>query len=245
MDRFLSQLDYGQTQMLYHAFTVFSIAAAVAFNVSYGRAFGIKKRTSFTVTVSIYVLSYILIYAWQRVDELLWGTGSLSSSRIVLAVPVICAFCARFWKLKPSMACEFIGPSFYIARGVAKYGCIFPGCCHGQYCEWGIYSPAAGARCFPLQPIEATGTLVIAVFAVCYSRRQHYQGNGRTYALSLVLFGIFRYIMEFFNTSERVFLQMTDYSFYAIGMALIGLSALYVLDLYERRKRKLLSISKL
>ena len=41
MDRFLSQLDYGQTQMLYHAFTVFSIAAAVAFNVSYGRAFGI------------------------------------------------------------------------------------------------------------------------------------------------------------------------------------------------------------
>lgn len=228
--------------MLYHAFTVLSIAAAVAFNVSYGRAFGIKKRTSFTVTVSIYVLSYILIYVWQRVDELLWGTGSLSSSRIVLVVPVICALCARFWKLKPSMACEFIGPSFYIARGVAKYGCIFPGCCHGPPCGWGIYSPAAGVRCFPLQPIEATGTLALAVFAVWYSRRQHYQGNGRTYALSLVLFGIFRYIMEFFNTSERVFLQMTDYSFYAIAMVLIGLTTLYIIDLHERWKKGSLSV---
>ena len=239
MDKFLSQLNYGQTQMLYHAFAVLSVAAAVAFNVSYGKSFGIKKRTSFTVTVSIYVLSYILIYAWQRVDELLWGTGSLSSSRIVLVVPAICALCARFWKQKQSMVCEFIGPSFYIARGVAKYGCIFPGCCHGRPCEWGIYSPAAGARCFPLQPIEATGTLALAVW---YSRRQHYQGNGRTYALSLVLFGIFRYIMEFFNTSERIFLQMTDYSFYAIGMVLIGLIALYFLDLHDRQKRKSLSI---
>lgn len=242
MDKFLSQLNYGQTQMLYHAFAVLSVAAAVAFNVSYGKSFGIKKRTSFTVTVSIYVLSYVLIYAWQRVDELLWGTGSLSSSRIVLVVPAICALCARFWKQKQSMVCEFIGPSFYIARGVAKYGCIFPGCCHGRPCEWGIYSPAAGARCFPLQPIEATGTLALAVFAVWYSRRQHYQGNGRTYALSLVLFGIFRYIMEFFNTSERIFLQMTDYSFYAIGMVLIGLIALYFLDLHDRQKRKSLSI---
>ena len=228
--------------MLYHAFAVLSVAAAVAFNVSYGKSFGIKKRTSFTVTVSIYVLSYVLIYAWQRVDELLWGTGSLSSSRIVLVVPAICALCARFWKQKQSMVCEFIGPSFYIARGVAKYGCIFPGCCHGRPCEWGIYSPAAGARCFPLQPIEATGTLALAVFAVWYSRRQHYQGNGRTYALSLVLFGIFRYIMEFFNTSERIFLQMTNYSFYAIGMVLIGLIALYFLDLHDRQKRKSLSI---
>lgn len=242
MDKFLSQLNYGQTQMLYHAFAVLSVAAAVAFNVSYGKSFGIKKRTSFTVTVSIYVLSYVLIYAWQRVDELLWGTGSLSSSRIVLVVPAICALCARFWKQKQSMVCEFIGPSFYIARGVAKYGCIFPGCCHGRPCEWGIYSPAAGARCFPLQPIEATGTLALAVFAVWYSRRQHYQGNGRTYALSLVLFGIFRYIMEFFNTSERIFLQMTNYSFYAIGMVLIGLIALYFLDLHDRQKRKSLSI---
>ena len=242
MDKFLSQLNYGQTQMLYHAFAVLSVAAAVAFNVSYGKSFGIKKRTSFTVTVSIYVLSYVLIYAWQRVDDLLWGTGSLSSSRIVLVVPAICALCARFWKQKQSMVCEFIGPSFYIARGVAKYGCIFPGCCHGRPCEWGIYSPAAGARCFPLQPIEATGTLALAVFAVWYSRRQHYQGNGRTYALSLVLFGIFRYIMEFFNTSERIFLQMTDYSFYAIGMVLIGLIALYFLDLHDRQKRKSLSI---
>lgn len=232
-------------QILYYAFTILSLICAVVFNTFYGRAFQISKRGAFSFTAVIYLLSYVLMYVWMWLEKLLLGKGTLSSSRVVFVVPLLCILCARFWMLKPGMACEFMAPFFYIARGVAKYGCIFPGCCHGQYCEWGIYSPAAGARCFPLQPIEATGTLVIAVFAVCYSRRQHYQGNGRTYALSLVLFGIFRYIMEFFNTSERVFLQMTDYSFYAVGMVLIGLSALYVLDLYERRKRKLLSISKL
>lgn len=236
MDKFLSQLNYGQTQMLYHAFAVLSVAAAVAFNVSYGKSFGIKKRTSFTVTVSIYVLSYVLIYAWQRVDELLWGTGSLSSSRIVLVVPAICALCARFWKQKQSMVCEFIGPSFYIARGVAKYGCIFPGCCHGRPSSWGIYSHAAGTVCFPLQPIEATGTLLIAFFAVWYSRRHGFRAGGKSYALSLVLFGCFRYVMEFFNTSDRVFLQMTEYSFYAIAMVLLGLVGLYLLGRTPQRQ---------
>lgn len=223
-------------QILYYAFTVLSLICAVVFNTFYGKAFHISKRGAFSFTAVIYLLSYVLMYGWMWLEKLLLGEGTLSSSRVVFIVPLLCLLCARFWKIRAADACEFMAPFFYIARGVAKYGCIFPGCCHGRPSSWGIYSHVAGTVCFPLQPIEATGTLLIAFFAVWYSRRHGFRAGGKSYALSLVLFGCFRYVMEFFNTSERVFLQMTEYSFYAIAMVLLGLIGLYLLDRTARRR---------
>ncbi len=96
---------------------------------------------------------------------------------------------------------DIAASSILIAHGFGRVGCLMAGCCHGGITDsWcGIYMPGVGAKVVPIQLYEAL--FLFALFGFLTFRLL----KGRTCNLPLymVLYGVWRFVVEFFRADER------------------------------------------
>ena len=101
----------------------------------------------------------------------------------------------------------YLTPAIPLFHVVGRIGCFLSGCCHGMESEsMGIMHPN-GISYFPVQLVEACGDLIIFII-LCFlknKKKKYYQPLG----IYLVLYGIMRFVLEFFRGDEvRGFLGM-------------------------------------
>lgn len=103
---------------------------------------------------------------------------------------------------------DIVMPSIAINQAMGRIGCYFAGCCYGRetHSKLGVIFPAnsmapTGVRVLPTQLFSAAGDILIAGILLAYARRSRYKGN--TGALYLVLYGVGRFLIEFFRNDER------------------------------------------
>lgn len=229
-------MTIGEKINLYITFYVLGFLTIFVFNTFYGKNFGIKKGKALLTTV----LAYALIFAWAFVlawvESLFTDWGHHNAVRVYIWMPALLFVLSKPLSTGWKKLCDFIAPSACIVYGIARLGCLFPGCCYGvpvEWGAWGIYSQAAQGIVFPVQFCEAVTALVLAGIAMYMNKKKKYVADSKTYFIMLIPYGLSRFIWEFFADNEKVFLNISSLALHALLMSVVGVAMLIILHRKE------------
>ena len=94
---------------------------------------------------------------------------------------------------------DLVAPSLALGYFFGRIGCYLNGCCYGGYCPepLGVHFPGIAGTVHPTQLYSAAaGLFIFALLAAMEKRRQF---GGQIIALFAVLYGVYRFIVEFFR----------------------------------------------
>ena len=221
---------------LYRACYVLGFVAIFVFNTIYAKKYTIKPLKALVFTV----VSYVLIFMWSYIlawvmNGFQWGHHN--AIRVYIWMPLVLLLTSKLFHVDFKKSLEFIVPSTCIVYGIARIGCIFPGCCYGHFAKWGMYSAQAMYHCFPVQLCEAITALLIAVLIIHLAKRKAYSFEVcDLYPLMLILYGGTRFLWEFAANNEKVIGNISELALWALATFIIGCVWLTVV-LIKKRKR--------
>lgn len=224
----------GEKINLYVSFYILGFLTIFVFNTFYGKKFNIRKPKALLLTV----LSYLLIFAWAYIlswlESLFSDWGHHNAVRVYIWMPLLLFVLSKPFSVDWRKAVDFIAPSACIVYGIARLGCLFPGCCYGVPCEWGIYSSNADAMVFPVQLCEALTSLALAGLALYLNKKKKYVADSKSYFIMLIPYGLSRFGWEFLADNEKVFMNISSLALHALLMSVVGIVMLIILN----KKRK-------
>ena len=130
-----------------------------------------------------------------------------------------------FWSWADAFA-----PGIAAGQAVGRIGCLMAGCCYGEICSlpWAItftdpntLAPAG----IPLHPTQIYHSLAgIVTFLLLVAFRNKTRISGHLFAMLLVVYGIFRFTIEFFRGDDRGFIWLLSTTQYlSLGIILLGI----------------------
>ena len=135
---------------------------------------------------------------------------------------------------------DYFIPALVIGHAFGRIGCLFAGCCYGMECETpiSIVFPAgsaapAGVPLLPTQIMESAFLFLLCAFLVWRLTKK--KPFGTISGWYMVLYGAWRFTIEFFRNDERGFVgalstsQFISIFIFAFGIALLLLVKLGVL----------------
>ncbi|MDE7325319.1 MAG: prolipoprotein diacylglyceryl transferase [Lachnospiraceae bacterium] len=146
---------------------------------------------------------------------------------------------AGFWycrKKKVSFLKYFdlVMPAVALAQGLGRLGCFFAGCCYGRQTDawYGItfhnskFAPN-NVKLVPTQLISSAGDFVICGILLFYASKN--PRDGRVASAYLMLYGIGRFIVEFWRNDYRGSIGwMSTSQIISVGIVAVGI-LLYIL----------------
>ena len=137
---------------------------------------------------------------------------------------------------------DLVMPQVALAQGFGRLGCFFAGCCYGAQTDsfLGIVFPKgccapAGVKLWPTQLFSSGGDFVIAlILYICSAKRKK---KGDIGALYLILYGIGRFIVEFFRNDPRGAVgALSTSQFISIFIVIAGIVFMVILRLIDKKK---------
>jgi len=92
---------------------------------------------------------------------------------------------------------DIASPYGALGQSIGRIGCFLNGCCYGKPVWWGPYFPVHDARLHPTQIYESVGLL--AVFLILKNLNTKKWGEGRVFAVYLMLAAALRFVVQFFR----------------------------------------------
>ena len=169
----------------------------------------------YTVTV---IWMFILYWAFSGFKN--WGGNNIV--RIFIWVPLIAYPVCKIMKIDWKMCCDFLSPCVCVVHGIAHFGCMFEGCCHGYPWEYGLYNPRLHYNTFPIQPIEAITAILIVLYISNREKKKNYEPDGLSYPIMLMLFGYSRFFYEFLRDNPKIILGISELAFHALVAGIVG-----------------------
>jgi phosphatidylglycerol---prolipoprotein diacylglyceryl transferase len=164
---------------------------------------------------------------------------------------LIAAVAVAFWYMRRHRmplwtTCDVFAPGIALGHAVGRLGCLAAGCCYGRPTDvpWAITftNPAAAANVgtplgvplHPTQIYESAAELLILLFLLATEKRGR-SFEGRTFWSYMLLYGISRFVIEFFRGDERgmVFSNISTSQF--ISLLIVPLAVAMLLYLSRRR----------
>lgn len=139
------------------------------------------------------------------------SAGFVVYGGIITGALVVMLYC-RVKKLDFMEYFDLIMPEIAIAQGFGRIGCFLAGCCYGAKTDawYGVTFPEeslapAGVKLIPTQLISAAGDFAIAAVLLVLADKVFKKSGrkGRIGALYLILYGVGRFIIEFFRDDVR------------------------------------------
>ncbi|SEK66594.1 phosphatidylglycerol:prolipoprotein diacylglycerol transferase [Butyrivibrio sp. ob235] len=130
---------------------------------------------------------------------------------------------------------DVVMPAVAIAQGFGRIGCFCAGCCYGAETTSPFhvvfthsdFAPN-GVQLIPTQLMSSAGDFLIGLFLIWYSGKTDVKG--RTASMYLILYGVGRFIIEFFRADYRGSLgvfstsQIISFVIVAIGAGMYALA---------------------
>lgn len=167
--------------------------------------------------------------------------GGVFYGGLLLAAP------AAWWYLRRHRmpvwtACDAFAPGIALGHAVGRLGCLMAGCCYGRPTEmpWGIVFTNTFAalnvgtpldvHLHPTQLYESFAELTILLLLLGTERRGR-RFQGRTFWLYILLYGVSRFVTEFYRGDPRgmVFEALSTSQFISILIVPLSLGMLYYL----------------
>lgn len=103
---------------------------------------------------------------------------------------------------------DLVMPAVAMAQGFGRIGCFCAGCCYGrETSSWfGItfshsnFAPN-GVKLLPTQLMSSAGDFLICILLLLFAKKN--QVKGRVASMYLILYGIGRFVIEFFRNDYR------------------------------------------
>lgn len=129
---------------------------------------------------------------------------------------------------------DFTIPGLVLGQAFGRVGCFFAGCCYGMECESpiSIVFPAGGAApagvpLLPTQLMEAGFLFLLTILLVVLLKKK--KPFGTVSGWYMVLYGVWRFAIEFFRRDERGFVGALSTSQFISIFIFLGGVALLVL----------------
>ncbi len=170
---------------------------------------------------------YRILFFWQ--GGLVWFGG------FIFGLLTVIYMCRKrkipLWKIG-----DIAGVVGSLGLAIGRIGCTMAGCCYGKICHSHFaivfknpYSVAPlNVPLYPTQPISSLANFLIA--AVLYLDFRKKKKDGETFGLYLILYGIFRFLIEFWRATPKIFWGFSDNQIISALMVLAG-----ILIFYRRR----------
>jgi len=181
-------------------------------------------------------LFYIIIegeYFLQDPWGMLFGRSGFVFYGGILTGLAVLYFLSRRHKIKFFDLLDALSPGVAFGHALGRVGCFFYGCCYGGPTNsWiGVLFPAdspagqCGVKLIPTQLIEAAFLLLLFLILFVLNRFRKY--SGQTAAIYLILYGAFRFVIEFFRADPRgQFLGLATSQWISLGVLVFtGLAA--------------------
>lgn len=129
---------------------------------------------------------------------------------------------------------DLVMPSVALAQGLGRLGCFFAGCCYGKETDawYGItfrhsnFAPN-NVKLIPTQLISSAGDFAICGILLFYASKK--PRDGRVASAYLMLYGVGRFIVEFWRNDYRGSIGwMSTSQLISVGIVTIG-ALLYIL----------------
>ncbi|MBE0448342.1 MAG: prolipoprotein diacylglyceryl transferase [Actinobacteria bacterium] len=140
----------------------------------------------------------------------------------------------RMRKLQISKVADIVAPCLAIGSAIGRLGCFSNGCCYGKETTlpWGVsftneFSSARplGVPLHPTQLYEFAYNIVI--LGILWWARPRVKSDGFLFWMYITLYGLFRFIVEFFRTNPVFYLGMSASQIFSIFMLATGLTVIF------------------
>jgi phosphatidylglycerol:prolipoprotein diacylglycerol transferase len=132
----------------------------------------------------------------------------------LIAALVVAIWLVRRYDLRLWTTADLFAPGIALGHVIGRFGCLLAGCCYGRPTSvpWAITftNPAAAANVgtplgVPLHPTQLydAGAELLILIVLLLTERRGRQFSGRTFWLYVLLYGISRFIIEFYRGDDR------------------------------------------
>jgi len=172
-----------------------------------------------------YVIEFWPEY-WYRPLAMLfvWEGGLVFYGGLLGAVLTVLVF-SRFNKLPVLKLLDLITPATALGYAIGRIGCFLRGCCYGVECKlpWAVKFPEAAGLRHPTQLYSLLTWLIL--FGVLWFLLTKRKFDGQIFALGLILYSVYRFLIEFVRTNPQYF-HLTAAQWGSL-LLLIGAGVLY------------------
>lgn len=118
-----------------------------------------------------------------------------------------------FWK-----TLDFIIPYGVLTHAFGRIGCFMNGCCYGKVCgfSWCVRFPALAHSVHPTQLYEAGFNFLLACFLL--AKRKKVAFDGQIALFYFLLYGLGRYLLEFFREASLPWCGLTSNQWVSVGV---------------------------
>jgi phosphatidylglycerol:prolipoprotein diacylglycerol transferase len=172
---------------------------------------------------SEFIVSPMSIFAtWQ--GGLIFYGGLIGGALAVLAV-------VKMRRLPVAKVADIVAPALALGSAIGRLGCFANGCCYGKetHVPWAVtftdnLSAASplGIPLHPTQIYEFTYNLISLAVLLWVGKRV--KKDGVLFWLYVTLYGMFRFIVEFFRADPVAFAGMSASQIFSIVLFVVGVA---------------------
>lgn len=156
----------------------------------------------------------------------LWEGGLIFYGGLLASVMGLSVF-LRLKKIPVLAGLDFLIPYVALSQAFGRVGCFLNGCCYGKFCPfpWAVSFPEGPEHVHPTQLYEAFFLAVL--FFVLRDRYRKRRFPGQTFVFYLILYGLGRFLIEFFRAHNPAFWIFTWNQW--ISAAVVATGAFFLL----------------
>jgi len=191
-----------------------------------------------------YVIQNFSLFSDHPLDVFkIWNGGLVFYGGFMVALVVAMVYIKQK-KFDLWSTADLLAPAIALGHAVGRFGCLFAGCCYGKVCElpWAITftNPESLAplniALHPTQLYAVASNLVILALLLLVERKMIFSGG--LFWLYILLYGIFRSVLEIFRGDDRGdFMFQVISPSQTIGMAMALGAVIMMVWLYGRSRR--------
>lgn len=163
------------------------------------------------------------IYSWDK------PPGRFFHSVVIAHLLYTLAVC-KLWKWPVRKVLDFWVIVVLLSCGIGRVGCWTLGCCYGKPSNlpWPLavrtnMMPVELTR-YPTQVIMFIAEMALAAFLWRFGKRKKY--DGEVFWMGLLLFSIYRFLIEFLRTNMVAYYGLTHAQLFSIPLFILSLSVL-------------------
>lgn len=210
------------------------IAAMTGLMLLYCSKYKISRRKLPAVSAMIALCAYLSSKIMYLIENgKLGGLTGMSMFGAVLLLPLWFIPIARWLKVPYHDILDISSPAGFTILAIMKIGCIRSGCCGGRILY--ITENKEVVR-FPSQWVELIAGMVLAGVILLVVRKGTWKG--RIYPLSMLLYGIVRFTLNWFRKTTPFIWLLPAGNFWSLIAIAAGLIWLWYLKKHPQRKER-------